>query len=152
MSPRSTSGKQQRVTNLPWNEYCMVHCRLTTARISSDKNPNMFVKSLNGDGYEICRRGWRVLSYAAHNAILYTWACAPCANVIARKIPGPAAGATTYVEREPAQAENLRQAEEGLDIPLKGLQTALTWAHDFAAKAFSSLFQGAFTCLDPETN
>ena len=67
--------------------------------------------------------------------IIAPWTCAPRANIIARKIPGPAAGATTYVEREPAQAENLRQAEEGLDIPLKGLQTALTWAHDFAAKA-----------------
>ena len=126
MSPRSTGGKQQRVTNLPWNEYCMVHCRLTTARISSDKNPNMFVKSLNGDGYEICRRGWRVLSYAAHTTILYIillrpWACAPCASDIARKIPEPAAGATTYLEREPAQAEDLRQAKEGLDVPLEGL-------------------------------
>ena len=148
MSPRSTSGKQQRVTNLPWNEYGMVHCTLTTASISSVKNPNMFVKSLNGDGYEICRRGWRVLSYAAHNTILYIWACAPCANVIARKIPGPAAGATTYVEREPAQAENLRQAEEGLDIPLKGLQTALTWVHDFAAKArFRRLARNKLACF-----
>ena len=107
MSPRSTGGKQQRVTNLPWNEYGMVHCTLTTAKISSVKNPNMFVRSLNGDGYEICRRGWRVLSYAAHTTILYIillrpWACAPCASDIARKIPEPAAGATTYLEREPA--------------------------------------------------
>ena len=84
--------------------------------------------------------------------LLRPWACAPCANVIARKIPGPAAGATTYVEREPAQAENLRQAEEGLDIPLKGLQTALTWAHDFAAKTrFRRLARNKMACYLVQT-